>query len=64
MADSDTELTFKDCSEYIRVTAGDESQSRCKIIDGLCMADEAGLVCGIWEDEKAMRIKEVDEEGL
>jgi len=58
MVDTKTDLTFKDCSEYICVSYGDESQSRCKITGRLCMADEEGLDCSMWEEEKTEILKE------
>jgi len=58
MADSKTDLTFKDCSEYILCRSGDESFSRCKFTGTHCVADEAGLECSMWEEEKVEILSE------
>ena len=57
MVDSE-HLTYRDCSEYICLSYGDESQSRCKITGVLCVADEAGEQCSMWEEEKAEILRE------
>ena len=61
MVDSE-HLTYRDCSEYICLSYGDESQSRCKITGVLCVADEAGEQCSMWEEEKAEILKEAQEQ--
>jgi len=52
------ELTFTDCSEYTLCRFGDETFSRCKFTGTYCEADEAGLECHMWEEEKAEILKE------
>lgn len=52
-------LTYRDCPYYTRISAGDEAFSRCCISGGFCDADEAGLECDTWNEEKlAMYIEE------
>jgi hypothetical protein len=45
-------LTYKDCPYYKRISAGDYSQSLCDISGKICLADEPGLECDIWNEVK------------